>query len=75
MWRDAEASAYIEDDVDEQPEREPYRENFDDVQFIEASETIRNEPRQHVGRNDPCPCGSGKKYKKCCLEKRSPSAE
>jgi len=20
-----------------------------------------------VGRNDPCPCGSGKKYKKCCL--------
>lgn len=26
--------------------------------------------REHkkVGRNDPCPCGSGKKYKKCCLE-------
>ena len=23
--------------------------------------------RQEVGRNDPCPCGSGKKYKKCCL--------
>ena len=22
-----------------------------------------------VGRNDPCPCGSGKKYKKCCLLK------
>jgi preprotein translocase subunit SecA len=21
---------------------------------------------QHLGRNDPCPCGSGKKYKKCC---------
>ena len=21
---------------------------------------------QKVGRNDPCPCGSGKKYKKCC---------
>jgi len=20
-----------------------------------------------VGRNDPCPCGSGKKFKKCCL--------
>jgi len=31
------------------------------------------EPRtasgQKVGRNDPCPCGSGKKYKKCCLLK------
>lgn len=21
----------------------------------------------NIGRNDPCPCGSGKKYKKCCL--------
>lgn len=21
-----------------------------------------------IGRNDPCPCGSGKKYKNCCLE-------
>jgi hypothetical protein len=24
-----------------------------------------------VGRNDPCPCGSGKKYKKCCLAKET----
>jgi hypothetical protein len=24
---------------------------------------------QKVGRNDPCPCGSGKKFKKCCEEK------
>lgn len=23
--------------------------------------------KQHTGRNDPCPCGSGKKYKHCCL--------
>jgi len=23
-------------------------------------------PDGKVGRNDPCPCGSGKKYKKCC---------
>ncbi len=31
----------------------------------EAAKPIRNKgPR--VGRNDPCPCGSGKKYKKCC---------
>lgn len=22
---------------------------------------------QNIGRNDPCPCGSGKKYKNCCL--------
>jgi len=24
--------------------------------------------RKKIGRNDPCPCGSGKKYKKCCLQ-------
>ncbi|KQP31262.1 zinc chelation protein SecC [Methylobacterium sp. Leaf104] len=29
---------------------------------------VRN-PLKHVGRNDPCPCGSGKKFKKCCLDK------
>ena len=23
-----------------------------------------------VGRNDPCPCGSGKDYKKCCMQKQ-----
>lgn len=30
-----------------------------------SSPVQRTSPR--VGRNDPCPCGSGKKYKKCCL--------
>ncbi len=25
-----------------------------------------------IGRNDPCPCGSGRKYKKCCLPKEEP---
>ena len=28
-------------------------------------ELRRDTPK--VGRNDPCPCGSGKKFKKCCL--------
>lgn len=31
---------------------------------MQAVEPIRETPK--VGRNDPCPCGSGKKYKKCC---------
>lgn len=26
-----------------------------------------------AGRNDPCPCGSGKKYKKCCEQKAQKS--
>ena len=32
-------------------------------------QTIRKPPR--VGRNEPCPCGSGKKFKRCCLEAKS----
>ncbi|MBW2430077.1 MAG: SEC-C domain-containing protein, partial [Deltaproteobacteria bacterium] len=26
-----------------------------------------------IGRNEPCPCGSGKKYKRCCLTKGVPA--
>ena len=34
--------------------------------FGDPVETVfREDPK--TGRNDPCPCGSGKKYKKCCL--------
>jgi preprotein translocase subunit SecA len=32
--------------------------------------TVRRDGKK-VGRNDPCPCGSGKKYKKCCLLKET----
>ena len=32
--------------------------------------TVRREGKK-VGRNDPCPCGSGKKYKRCCLLKET----
>ena len=31
---------------------------------VHAPESRRSNPK--VGRNDPCPCGSGEKYKKCC---------
>ena len=36
-------------------------ENTDKVEPLKADEA--------PGRNDPCPCGSGKKYKKCCWGK------
>ena len=35
---------------------------------LHVSGTLRRAAAK-VGRNDPCPCGSGKKYKKCCFEK------
>jgi hypothetical protein len=36
--------------------------------FLQPAEKIRGRARK-VGRNDPCPCGSGQKFKHCCLGK------
>ncbi|MEJ2309150.1 MAG: UPF0149 family protein [Gammaproteobacteria bacterium] len=36
------------------------------VEAAESPTSVRREEPK-IGRNDPCPCGSGKKYKKCCL--------
>ncbi len=52
---------YVEDVV-----AELERGLADDGEEDEPEEPVRN-PLKDVGRNDPCPCGSGKKYKKCCL--------
>jgi preprotein translocase subunit SecA len=32
----------------------------------EKGRTVRKSAAEKIGRNDPCPCGSGLKYKKCC---------
>lgn len=37
---------------------------FFDGKMVSAGQYRREAPK--VGRNDPCPCGSGKKFKKCC---------
>ena len=38
--------------------------------FLEGRDRILHEIRKaKVGRNDPCPCGSGMKYKKCCIDR------
>jgi len=36
----------------------------------ELSTLLRPEGARKVRSNDPCPCGSGKKYKRCCLLKK-----
>lgn len=54
-WTDDELDDELDDEyLDEMP--------------IGSSMTIQNE-QPKIGRNDPCPCGSGKKYKQCCLKK------
>lgn len=40
-------------------------DDYDDSFTTYQEPYIRVEPK--IGRNDPCKCGSGKKYKKCCL--------
>ncbi|MBQ9694362.1 MAG: YchJ family protein [Kiritimatiellae bacterium] len=37
---------------------------FIDGELVKPEPIVRDTPK--IGRNDPCPCGSGKKYKKCC---------
>ena len=46
------------DIFDEEKQKELYKEQ-------KRSQTVRHEGPK-IGRNDPCPCGSGKKYKRCC---------
>jgi HEAT repeat protein len=49
-----------------------YRKNMEQAKLEDGEKVVpfkRDSPK--VGRNDPCPCGSGKKYKKCCLNKTS----
>ena len=46
---------------------------FLDAEGIQTGTLRRAEPK--IGRNDPCPCGSGKKFKKCCESERKYSIE
>lgn len=45
-------------------EKENNQWRFLDAQPLKSQPIVREEPK--TGRNDPCPCGSGKKHKKCC---------
>lgn len=45
-----------------------YQQPFDEKKYVERLNQLALTPPQDdkVGRNELCPCGSGKKYKKCC---------
>jgi preprotein translocase subunit SecA len=56
-----------EEEVEElkrEQESQPMYYGGGDSAAASSPKTVKN--KQKVGRNDPCPCGSGKKYKKCC---------
>lgn len=50
--------------------REDERRRAERALFPEPSPPLRadRDPFRHVGRNAPCPCGSGTKFRKCCLQ-------
>lgn len=62
------------DTHDENDTREPLehfsRKHIEYLHSISHKRARELEPKKEkkVGRNEPCPCGSGKKYKKCCME-------
>lgn len=62
-----------EESTDEEFEDDFEEENYFDDDYdggpVGPPTTIVGKTR--VGRNEPCPCGSGKKYKKCCLRKQN----
>lgn len=45
----------------------PWKADADLEAMIAGVEGSMRKASKKVGRNDRCPCGSGKKYKKCCL--------
>ncbi len=60
-----------------EPQPRPMREMRTSVEAERAPQPVRTAGAK-VGRNDPCPCGSGKKYKHCCMGKEqapAPSGE
>jgi hypothetical protein len=67
-WRfySAEARAARQEDWQDEDDLD-FDDESDFLLHDEVETYVRATPK--VGRNDPCPCGSGKKYKKCCLGK------
>jgi len=74
LVEDAIALLESESDPEERNRFEIYRDFLQDLpearplKVIGGGYTVRR-PIAKIGRNEPCPCGSGRKYKKCCLEK------
>ena len=52
--------------ITERPEERKNLSSNHDGSAPAKRQPVRKAPAEKVGRNDPCPCGSGKKYKNCC---------
>jgi hypothetical protein len=60
------------DSILEEKKNIPLGDDDNPIPLIKFEYVKKGPPKQKqdtIGRNDPCPCGSGKKYKKCCMGK------
>lgn len=65
----------VEDAIKELSRFDKFNESNEEIlnkfsEFIEEDIANNINPYSKVGRNDPCPCGSGKKFKKCCINQQ-----
>ncbi len=63
----AHALAYLQEDDEEDEEDQEDQEDEEDEEYPPLRLASDRREGKHVSRNAPCPCGSGKKYKRCCL--------
>jgi len=59
------AHAKVQIEATPREEKQDYHTNQGEDNSL-AKKPVKNGPNKKVGPNDPCPCGSGRKYKKCC---------
>ena len=64
------AHAQIQIQREPKEEKQNYQTNQGEDNSL-AKKPVKKDPTQKVGPNDPCICGSGKKYKKCCGARNS----
>jgi len=62
---------WAKEDAEAQEREDREEERFDERFEEPVASYVRETPK--IGRNDPCFCGSGKKYKHCCLNKLAPA--
>lgn len=60
---------------EESPQNDLSEKDMEKLFYRAVAQLNKPEKKIKIGRNDPCPCGSGKKYKKCCMNKPQSPAD
>ena len=78
LGRDDEATALIENEEQAEKARKASYKKHEKKETTFSALADNQKPMpvtaRKIGRNEPCPCGSGKKYKKCCLKRDEENA-